>query len=548
MDGKQKNCDKKSYFHSGEKTLKIRTFYVFKRIACMRQIFHVVRRFLFALSQGVLYHKVCIPSAHKEIKLMINIVLLSFFAYLLIIVTIGIAATMFHARTSSSALLTGDRSINWWVTAISAHAADMSDWLFMGLPAAIYTQGVFNAWVAIGLVIGMFCAWHFLAPALVSSAATYKTKTVISFFELKYKETTGRISLLSAAIMAFFFTIYIAAGIKGVGYLLSSTFGLESTVGGLLTLAVTLIYTLLGGFVAAAWVDFFQGIFLLCALIITTVFGLFYSGGFSSLVAAAQIKEVSLSLFPENSSIFAIVTGPLAWGLGYFGMPHVLSKFMGAKDVKQLYKSKYVGITWQVIALFSAVLVGLVAIPFFKQTLSNPETLFIAMTLQIFPAAISGLILCGILSATLSTMNAQMIVFAGIVADGLYKKLYDPHASKRAIVTVFRVSIVLVACIAFVISWFDKGTIFNLVQFAWGGLGASFGPLALISLVNVPSNRHGAFFGMLAGGTTAIAWKLFGATITGMTMNELLPGFFVGLIVIYVVSVLTSNTRPSVSA
>lgn len=469
------------------------------------------------------------------------VLVLSFITYLLIVLLIGITATMTHVRKSSSALVTGDRSINWWVTAISAHAADMSDWLFMGLPAAIYMYGMFNAWVAIGLVLGMFCAWHFLAPALVASAQRHNTKTIISFFELKYRESSSRISILSACIMAFFFTIYIAAGIKGVGYLLSSTFGLQSHFGGFLTLAVTLGYTLFGGFIAAAWVDFFQGLFLLAALVVTTCVAFIYTGGLPAIISAAENAGVSLSLIPQTNSFFSVVVGPLAWGLGYFGMPHVLSKFMGSQDISQLYKSKYVGVTWQIIALASAVLVGLVALPFFVSRLANPELLFITMTLRLFPEFIAGLILCGILSATLSTMNAQMIVFAGIIADDLYAKLYDPHASKKMIVRIFRCSIIAVACIAFMISWFDQGTIFNLVQFAWGGLGASFGPLALISLLDIRANRHGAFFGMLAGGTTAIVWKLVGARLHLLAINELVPGFITGLLVIVLVSRVTEG-------
>lgn len=476
------------------------------------------------------------------------LLILSFITYLLLLLFIGIAATVAHAKKSSAALLTGDRSINWWVTAISAHAADMSDWLFMGLPAAIYMQGVFNAWVAIGLVLGMFCAWHFLAPALVASAQQSKTKTIVSFFELKYKESTSRISILSACIMAFFFTIYIAAGIKGVGYLLSSTFGLQSHFGGFLTLAVTLGYTLFGGFIAAAWVDFFQGIFLLMALVVTTYFAFAQTGGFPAIASAAQDAGVSLSLFPQDGNFISIVLGPLAWGLGYFGMPHVLSKFMGARDVSQLYKSKYVGLTWQIIALTSAVVVGLVAMPFFVERLANPELLFISMTLRIFPTFLAGFILCGILSATLSTINAQMIVFAGIMADDLYTKLYDPHPSKATLVRVFRVAIIAVACIAFMISWFDNGTIFNLVQFAWGGLGASFGPLALVSLLKVYANRHGAFYGMLAGGATAIFWRLWGARLSLIAINELVPGFLVGLLVIIVVSYMTADATDDRSA
>lgn len=467
--------------------------------------------------------------------------LIAFFVYLMVLLIIGFIATFYTRKEISSQFITGSRSVNWWVTAISAHAADMSDWLFMALPAAIYLQGMFNVWVAFGLVIGMFMSWHFLAPALRSTTDIYKTTTLTSYFETKYEEKSGRISLISAIIMAFFFTIYIAAGIKGVGYLLSTTFGLHKQVGGAITLSITLLYTLVGGFIAAAWVDFFQGIFLLIAVLITSFVGYYYVGGASAIENAAQLSGVSLELIPNPSKIIEIILGPLSWGLGYFGMPHILSKFMGAKDVKEMYKSKYIGLSWQILALFGGVLSGFVGLAFFTSRLSNPELLFINMTIDIFPVFIAGLILCGILSATLSTMNAQMIVFAGVVANDLYKKWYRPHATSKEIINIFRLAIIAVALMSFIIAWYGHGTIFNLVQFAWGGLGASFGPLTLLSLYYKKINRHGAFWGILIGGTTSIIWKLSGITFYGYHVNEVLPGFIAGIVAIVVVSRVTSK-------
>lgn len=470
---------------------------------------------------------------------MLSPMLVAFFVYLTAILVIGLAATIHARKEISTQFTTGVRSVNWWVTAISAHAADMSDWLFMALPAAIYMQGMFNVWVALGLVFGMFLSWHFLAPALRATTDVYKTKTLPSYFEAKYQEKSGRISVLSAVIMAFFFTIYIAAGIKGVGYLLNTTFGLNAQVGGAITLSITLLYTLIGGFIAAAWVDFFQGIFLLFAVLVTSIVGFYYVGGTAAIENAATLSGVSLKLLPYPSKIIEVILGPFSWGLGYFGMPHILAKFMAAKDVRQMYKSKYIGVTWQILALFGGVLSGFVGLAFFTTRLANPELLFINMTLALFPAFIAGIILCGILSATLSTINAQMIVFAGVVADDLYKKWYRPQASAKEVIMIFRGSIITVALLSFIIAWFGHGTIFNLVQFAWGGLGASFGPLTLLSLYYTKINKHGAFWGILIGGTTAILWKIMGITLFGYAVNEVLPGFIAGIVSIILISAVT---------
>lgn len=468
--------------------------------------------------------------------------IVAFVIYLSIILIIGLVATYVHKKKSSVGdLIGGTRKVNWWVTAISAQAADMSSWLFMGLPATIYLHGMVDVWVAIGLVLGMWATWHFLAGALREATAHHGANTLTAYFENKYNEPSGRISTVSAIIMAFFFTLYIAAGIKGVGYILGTTFGLSPLWGGVLTMIVTLLYTLVGGFVAAAWVDFFQGVFLLCAIVLTTGVGYYAVGGSAALYAAAVQKGVSFSLIDGPSSLIRILLGPIAWGLGYFGMPHILAKFMGARDVEQMYKSKYIGIAWLIVALTAAIVCGFVGIAYFATPLANPEKmLFISLTMHLFPAFIAGLILCGILSATLSTINAQMLVFASIVSEDLYKKIYNPKASHAQVNHIFQLVVIMAAIIGFVVAWLGTGSIFDLVEFAWGGLGASFGPLTLLSLYVTRINRHGAFFGILAGGATAIAWKLSGLTLAGYHVNEVLPGFLAGIITILVVSKITS--------
>lgn len=471
--------------------------------------------------------------------------ILSFICYLSLLITIGLIASRYYKKqlTQSADFIVGGRSVNYWVTAISAHAADMSDWLFLGFPAAIYLTGAFSLWVAISLVFGMFISWQFVAPAIRRATAHYNASTLTSFFEAKYDEKQGRISLLGAIIMGFFFIIYIAAGIKGGGYLLNTGFGIPYHVASAIAILVTLSYTFIGGYVAAAWVDFFQGLFLLGVVLITPLCAIKNVGGFSTVIEAAHHKHISLSLIPNVRQLIGILLDPIAWGLGYLGMPHILSKFMGAKDVEQMHKSKYIGLTWQILALSGAALAGFAGLSFFEQDLVNPERqLFISMALQLFTPFIAGLILCGILSATLSTMNAQLLVLAGVITDDLYKKHYNTQATHAQLVRVFRYSIGIIALAAFVASWNEESSIFGLVQFAWSGLGASFGPLTILSLYGSNINKYGALAGIFMGGFSAIIWRMLDIRVFGFHVNEMLPGFILGTVTILAVSYLTSGS------
>ncbi len=469
--------------------------------------------------------------------------LAAFICYLAALVSIGFwASKKSRVSAQSTDFIVGNRSVNYWVTAISAHAADMSDWLFMAFPAAIYLQGTFNIWIAIGLVLGMWMTWQFIAPMLHRETQKYGSSTLTAYFETKYNETSGRISILSSIIMAFFFTVYLAAGIKGAGYLLESSFGINYYLGTGLSVAVSIFYALIGGYVAAAWVDFFQGLFLLAAVVITPLIGYFTVGGSSAIYQAAVQKQISLTIIPDAHTFLGILFQPIVWGLGYFGMPHILSKFMGAQSADEMHKSKYIGLTWQIIALSGAALAGFVGLAFFA-TIDKPELLFITMTQTLFPAFITGLIFCGILAATLSTMNSQVLVLAGVIANDLYKKYTRPQATSNDVLSVFNISIVVLSLLAWSVAWNQHGTIFGLVQFAWGGLGASFGPLTLLSLYYSRINRHGAFWGIIAGGTTAVVWKYFNPLVAGLPVNEMGPGFIVGLLTIVLVSALTTDKK-----
>lgn len=473
--------------------------------------------------------------------------LLSFGIYLVILIGIGLSAAYSQEsmqQESSSSFLLGGRSLNYWVTAISAHAADMSDWLLMGFPATLYLNGLPSFWIAIGLVIGMFLTWQLVAPRLRRETEKYDAYTLTSYFERHYNDTSGMLRVTGSLIIIFFFTIYLAAGVKGAGLLLQSSFGIPYHLGGLIAIAVVIAYTLIGGFIAAGWTELFQGIFLLLMLVITPLIALFKIGGINAILLAATQKNIPLKLLPDYSlsTFTGLLLGPVAWGLGYFGMPHVLIKFCGTKDPEQLHKSKYIGMTWQIIAVSAAAAVGLVGIAYFTQPLPLPELIFIEMAKDLFIPFFAGFVLCGILAATLSTMDAQILVLAGIVTQDFYqrtKKNVDEYSLKK----VYRLTIVLAALFAYLIAYNEQSTIFGLVQYAWSGLGASFGPLVLLSLYSHYINKYGAIAGMLAGGIISALWRFIDIQLFGQHINEIVPGFFMGFVISYLISFITKNRR-----
>ncbi len=472
--------------------------------------------------------------------------IISFAVYLTIVLAIGLVAARAAASKNkhSPDFLLGGRSTHWFLTALSAHAADMSDWLFMGLPAAIYLQGGYQIWIPIGLLVGMFCVWHFIAKRLRISSAYYRGVTLASYFQERFNDRSGIIIVICALISCFFFSIYLSVGLKGIGYVLKSAFNLDYHLGTLFAVLVVLTYTVLGGFISVAWIDLFQGIFLLIMLMIVPIVGFFSVGGFSAIFNAAQQKAISLSLIPDFSlhTMLSILLNPFAWCLGYFGMPHVLTKFMGTENAEDLHKAKYVGITWQLLATSAAVGVGLVGIAYFMQGVpGKPEFIFIEMTKQLFNPWFAGIVLCAILAATISTVDSQLLVLASIIAHDFYKNIFCKRATQKQVMWVYRASLIVTACIGYAIAWDEHSTIMSLVKYAWSGLGASFGPLMILSLYSTSINKYGAIAGILAGAFVAATWDLINPYVTSMPVYSIVPGFIIGLITIYTVSLATKE-------
>ncbi len=478
--------------------------------------------------------------------------LLAFIIYFSILVGIGIAAYRFEAmrvqesEQKAGDFLVGGRSLNFWVTALSAHASDMSNWLFMAYPAAIYLYGPSQIWIAVGLVLFMFLNWHYIAPKLRVATEESGSHTLAAYFEHRFSDTSGMIRIIAAVMSLLFFTIYLSAGLNGIGLLCESAFLVPYHIGIIFGLAVMVIYTFLGGYVAVAWTDLFQGLFLLCMIMIVPVYAFFVIGSTHSIVLAAAARNLSLAIIPSYSmkGVGDILFIVLGWGLGYFGLPHVLTKFMGIKDPDEMYKSKYVGIAWQILTLGAATAVGLVAIAYFSSGMvHNPELIFISMVQDLFSPFFGGFILCAILAATISTIDSQMLVVAGVLTDDLYKGFFRKNATTKELLAVFRASIILIALIAALIALGRMSTIYELVWYAWTGLGATFGPLVVLSLYSKAINRYGAIAGLLWGGIIAAMWDPFLSKQLLIAVPAMIPGFFGGMLMIYLVSFLTRNIR-----
>ncbi|HSX26800.1 MAG TPA: sodium/proline symporter [Chlamydiales bacterium] len=463
--------------------------------------------------------------------------LATFFGYFAIVLLIAFFS--YRKQKSDTDFIIGNRSLNFWLTALSAHASDMSSWLFLAYPALIYTHGLFSGWVAIGLTFFMFLNWQFIAPRIRTVTEQMGSLTLSSYFETRFGDKTGSIRIISAIMSVFFFTMYISSGLVAMGDLVVSLFGLNYNVGIILGLCIVVAYILMGGYRTIAWIDLFQGFFLLSVIVFIPVYLLIHFGGMGPIMQKVAEKGLSTSLLPDLSpktfwQIFTIAAG---WGLGYFGQPHIITKFMGIRQVSEMSKAKYLGISWQAIALAAATLIGLIGIYLFPQGLDNPEQLILHIVKTTLAPFFAGLVLCAILAATTNVMAAQILVIASNLSEDFYKRLFRRHAPEKEMLWVSRSSVVLIALIAFLIAFFKISTIYKLVLYSWSGLGASFGPLLLLSLYLKNINKYGAFAGILIGGGTAAIWPYF-QNLYGWEVNSLLAGFVFSLIAIQIISYL----------
>lgn len=472
--------------------------------------------------------------------------LLAIALYFGFLVLIGLCARKKNATDKDFAL--GNRRLNYWVTAISAHADDMSAWMFMAFPMAILVSGPYKLWVGIGLIVGMFCNWHFVATPLRSATEKYDSSTLSTFFERRFGDTTGLIRNISALMILFFMTYYFSAGLVATGRLFETLFAINYYTGITIATLIIVTYVFAGGFVSVAWADFAQGIFLLLAIMIVPIVAWFHMDHASSVFILENLKKIPASLVPDFSflSLFAIFSLSAGWGLGYCGQPHILTKFMAIRDVADLRKSKYLGMTWQVLALGSASAVAFIGLAFFPEGLGKPEMVFVEMTKTLFPPLLTALIICGILAANMSTMDAQILVCATVLSEDFYKRVLNKNASAKQVVKASRLGVILFAAIAFYMACGQSATIMSIVEYAWSGLGSAFGPLILTSIYSKKANRYGAIAGILTGGAVAAIWPTLNPLVTDLEIIPMIPGFFSGLAAIHATSWLTRNKEAQI--
>ncbi len=464
--------------------------------------------------------------------------LIAVLCYFAVLLMVGFLS--YRRHISATDFIIGNRSMNYWLTALAAHASDMSSWLFMGYPALVFTKGLFGSWAAVGLLIFMFLNWQLIAPKIRIATEQYNSLTFSSFFESRLADTSGTIRVFTAIMSLVFYTIYISAGLVGLGLLIETLFNINYYWGIIIGIVIVVPYVFTGGYVTLAWIDLFQGIFLMGVIIFVPFYMLGKVGGFSGVSHAVTAKHLTMTFFPDFSfkTLLEILGMVAGWGLGYFGQPHIVTKFMGIRNVHEIGKSKLIGMTWMLLSLSAATYVALVGIAFFTHGLKDPELVFIDMVKTSFSPFFVGFILCSVLAATINAMSSQVLVLSSSITEDFYKRIFRKNASSKELLFVARFGVVLTSAIAFVIAYGKISTIYSLVLYAWSGLGSAFGPLLLLSLYWKRINKYGAWAGILSGGIIAAVWPYFNKAVPAM-----IPGFFSSFILIIVISLITERKR-----
>ncbi len=496
-------------------------------------------------------------------------ILIAMVIYMAVVIVIGLVYAK-RANTSSENYFLGGRSLGPWVTAMSAEASDMSGWLLMGLPGVAYWCGLADAsWTAIGLAVGTYFNWLIVSKRLRRySVRANNAITLPEFFSNRFREKTKVISSLAALFILIFFAVYASSCFVTCGKLFSTLFDAPYVPMMILGAVFVLLYTILGGFLAESASDFMQGIVMFCALVIIVIIGVFNAGGLDAVLANAQSIPGFGEFFGiatpvvDADGVQQVVNGApqfgeaadygllkicsmMAWGLGYFGMPQVLLRFMAIRDEKELKLSRRVAMIWVVISLAVAVFIGIVGralFPTMHLTATSAENIFITISTSFLPPLFAGFVMAGILAATISSSDSYLLIAASAFAKNIYQGVLHKKASDKQVMTMSRITLLVLAVFAIILAIDENSVIFNIVSFAWAGFGATFGPLMLFSLFWKRTTRSGAIAGMVGGAAMVFIWKLGISKIGGVfAIYELLPAFIFSAICIVVVSLLSKK-------
>ncbi len=448
-----------------------------------------------------------------------------------------------YKKTSDlSDYMLGGRGLGPAVTALSAGASDMSGWMLMGLPGAMYATGLSSVWIAIGLLIGAYANYLIIAPRLRTyTEVANDSITIPDFLENRFKDRTKILRFVSAIVILVFFTFYASAGLVSGGRLFENSFNLDYKIGLFVTVGVVVAYTLFGGFLAVSWTDFVQGCIMFIALVLVPIVAFTDVGGVTETFnTIKQVDASHLDMF-KGTTILGIISF-LAWGLGYFGQPHIIVRFMAITSIKDLKTSRRIGIGWMTISIIGAMLTGLIGIAYYAKnntTLQDPEMVFVTFSNILFHPYITGFLLSAILASIMSSISSQLLVISSAVTEDFYKTFFRRNASDKELVFIGRLSVLVVAMIAVVLAYHPSDTILTLVGYAWAGFGSAFGPAILLSLYWKRTNKWGVLAGMIVGAVVVIAWVQIPSLKA--IMYEMVPGFFCSLLTVIVVSLLTKE-------
>ncbi len=457
-----------------------------------------------------------------------------FVIYLIFLICIGVYFFMKSKTGGEKTYFLGGRQMGPWVSALSAGASDMSAWVLMGLPASIYAAGIGKAWIAIGLAIGYAVSWIIEAPRLRRfSIIADDSITIPQYLTNRFKSSSKVLQIICAVIFIFAYTIYAASSMKACGTLFNTVLGINASTAMYIAAAIIVAYTFLGGFSAVCWTDFFQGLLMLAALLVAPIFALGLVNAGKGAETAAQMPAGYWSLMTNWKDI---ISG-LGWGLGYFGMPHIIVRFMAVRSDHELRKSAKIGIVWNILIIAFSVAAGCIGHLLLGE-ISDSSTVFIQMVRLIFPGVISGILLSAILAASMSTADSQLLASASAFASDVYKPVFRKNkATDQEMLWAGRFVVLAISAVAVIIASNPKsGTIMGLVENAWGVFGAAFGPAILLSLFWKRFNFPGAVAGILVGAVVDILWL---AVLGSLGIYEIIPGFICGFIAAVVVSLCT---------
>lgn len=488
------------------------------------------------------------------------IILAAFAAYLILMIVVG--AVYMKKTASSEDFFLGGRGLNAWVAALSAQASDMSGWLLMGLPGAIYAMGTGQIWIAVGLFIGTVFNWVCISGRLRRyTIVANNSLTIPAYFENRFRDKKRILLLVSSIVIVVFFLVYTASALAAGGKLFNTVFGIDYHIALAIGAAVILCYTFMGGFMAVCVTDFIQGTLMLVGLLVVPIIAYFMlPGSLTDLLEQSGVTGGAASFLNpftngDRPYTFIEIFSQLAWGFGYCGMPHILVRFMAVKDEKELKKSRVIAIVWDILSLGAACFIGVIGRAYLLPVIlgedgaASSESVFIEMIRRLFTSDIAlpfigGLFLCGILAAIMSTADSQLLVTASAASEDLYHKFINKDADSKKIMRVSRLTVIVVSILAFVIAWNPDSSIMGLVSNAWAGLGSAFGPIVLLSLFWRRTNLAGAIAGIVSGGLTVIIWDYIplvgGQTLGGATgLYSLAVGFLLSTLMIVIFSLAT---------